>query len=559
MYRTTPRAAALAALLSLAACSEPAGPDFTVTVVPGIAAVDPGKTWQFAVIVTGIENDNVRWAVQEAGGGTITSGGLYTAPATAGTFHVVATSVVDRSRQGTATVQVGSSAVCTLESPQPSALPASQVLALGAHAVGETVTFDVPAGTGSVTILQQGTEQLAARQVTWQGTVVDNTVIPLTVSVNGTLFFDDNVVPPDDPASWGSPDGIGAIYSFIPSPWTGAMTVPNTSNMLEHVAATGGVPSGTWSVVVNDYAEECRVIGSPTCVVGDGTTTYPPGRYDLQVLLKPGAVAPAGAMDVDLYLVTNRYTAATAGADPSMTRMRQTLAAYLARAGITLGTVRFVDTSAEVKARFAAGVDIDDLGVCGEVATVLRLSGPGNAMSLFLVNSLTSQQGGYTVVGQDGTIPGPASVGGTVASGALVSLANLTYTSGPTACQGAIDLAGCGADVTAYIGAHETGHFLGLYHVTESFGTLFDPVKDTPICTCPACAPASQQANCFTGTITPGTYEVDNADCTRNLVDPASTCGGGDNLMFWLVDYLRSSGTLSAQQASIMRASPLVR
>src|SRR5512147_2747318 len=100
MYRTTPRAAALAALLSLAACSDPAGPDFTVTVVPGIAAVDPGKTWQFAVIVTGIENDTVRWAVQEDGGGTITAGGLYTAPATAGTFHVVATSVVDRSRQG---------------------------------------------------------------------------------------------------------------------------------------------------------------------------------------------------------------------------------------------------------------------------------------------------------------------------------------------------------------------------------------------------------------------------------------------------------------------------
>jgi hypothetical protein len=180
-------------------------------------------------------------------------------------------------------------------------------------------------------------------------------------------------------------------------------------------------------------------------------------------------------------------------------------------------------------------------------------------MSLFLVNSLNSQQGGYTVVGQDGTIPGPASVGGTVASGALVSIANLTYTVSPTACQGAVDLAGCGADLTAYIGAHETGHFLGLYHVTESFGTLFDPVKDTPVCACAACAPASQRANCFAGAVTSSTYEVDNADCTRNLTDPTSTCGGGDNLMFWLVDQVRSTGTLSAEQASIMRASPLVR
>ena len=107
----------------------------------------------------------------------------------------------------------------------------------------------------------------------------------------------------------------------------------------------------------------------------------------------------------------------------------------------------FVDADAAVKARYASGVDVDDLTPCGEVATVLRLAPPGNAMTLFLVNSLNSQQGGYTVVGQDGTIPGPASVGGTVASGALVSIANLTFTSSPTACQGAINLSGCGADL----------------------------------------------------------------------------------------------------------------
>ena len=225
--------------------------------------------------------------------------------------------------------------------------------------------------------------------------------------------------------------------------------------------------------------------------------------------------------------------------------MRETLATYLARAGITLGAVTFVDADADVKARYASGVDVDDLTPCGEVATVLRLAAPGNAMSLFLVNSLTSSQGGYTVVGQDGTIPGPASVGGTVASGALVSIANLTFTSTPTSCQGAIDLKACGADLTAYIGAHETGHYLGLYHVTEGSGTLFDPVKDTPICELSVCAP--------------GQADVVNSECTKQLVDPASTCGGGDNLMFWLVDQVLSTGTISAQQASIARANPAVR
>jgi hypothetical protein len=242
-----------------------------------------------------------------------------------------------------------------------------------------------------------------------------------------------------------------------------------------------------------------------------------------------------------------------------MTRMRQTLAAYLARAGLTLGTVAFVDVPAAEKARYASGVNVDDLTPCGEVATVLRLAGPGNAMNLFLVNSLNSQQGGYTVVGQDGTIPGPASVGGTVASGALVSIADLTFTTSPTACQGDVSLSACGADQTAYIGAHEAGHFLGLYHVTESVGTLFDPVKDTPTCLCSDCAPTSQRASCYAGSFTSSTYEVVNSDCVKDLIDPASTCGGGDNLMFWLVSQTLSTGTLSAQQASIIRASPAVR
>jgi hypothetical protein len=65
--------------------------------------------------------------------------------------------------------------------------------------------------------------------------------------------------------------------------------------------------------------------------------------------------------------------------------------------------------------------------------------------------------------------------------------------------------------------------------------------------------------NCYTGSFTASTYEVDNADCVKNLIDPASTCGGGDNLMFWLVDLALSSGTLSTQQASIVRANPVVR
>ena len=58
---------------------------------------------------------------------------------------------------------------------------------------------------------------------------------------------------------------------------------------------------------------------------------------------------------------------------------------------------------------------------------------------------------------------------------------------------------------------HEMGHFLGLFHPSESAGTLFDPIPDTPQC------PLSQNSN-------------NDSKLT------AEECGpqfGADNLMFW--------------------------
>jgi len=536
MRRTPSRFAAVAALLSLSAACGGGAPAITVTVSPASPFVGVGQTQQFTATVAGATDQSVTWTVIEDPGGTISAGGLYTAPMLPGSFHVVATSVADGARRGTATVSVLPPPACTLEAPQPSALPA-QVIELGVHTVGEAVTFQVPAATGSVTLLQQGTELLAAQSITLNGTLYPNSVVPATIHVNGTLFYDQNTAPPADPATWGTANGIGSMYFELPSPWTGTVTVPNTSNALEYVAANGGVPAGTWSVQVFDYASGCV---KPSCAIGDGSTSYPPGKYDLKALLKPGPVPATGTLDVTFYLVTDRFTKATAEADGSMARMRQTLGAYFAHAGVALGTATFVDVPAEVKARYANGVNVDGTPPCDDVAAVLRMASPGNAMNLFLVNSLFSTQGGgYTFVGLDGTVPGPSSVGGTVASGALVSIANLAR---PISCPPGIDLLGCGADFTAYVAAHEAGHFMGLYHVTEQDGALFDPVKDTPTCPLASCAP--------------GKTEVVVADCLKY---PTTACGGGDNLMFWLLSRALSTGALSSQQSSIMRANPLVR
>jgi hypothetical protein len=121
-------------------------------------------------------------------------------------------------------------------------------------------------------------------------------------------------------------------------------------------------------------------------------------------------------------------------------------------------------------------------------------------------------------------------------------------------------LATCGADITAAIVAHEAGHFLGLYHTTEGIGTIVDPIGDTATCLCPLCKPAGAPEQCQgLGQNDPqvaSPYPMMVTDCLA----PAGSvpeCGGGDNLMFWLLDQ-DSKGLLTAGQAAVMRASPLV-
>lgn len=87
----------------------------TVTVIPGIGVtVSPpqvtlsvGTTQTFTATVTGTAVPTVTWSVLEgSSGGSVTAGGVYTAPTKTGTYHVVATSTADTSRKGTATVTV---------------------------------------------------------------------------------------------------------------------------------------------------------------------------------------------------------------------------------------------------------------------------------------------------------------------------------------------------------------------------------------------------------------------------------------------------------------------
>jgi len=85
-----------------------------VTVAPASVELPAGKTQQFTATVTGPSNTSVTWSVAGILGGnstvgTISSSGLYTAPATVSastTVTIAATSVADSSAFGTASVRI---------------------------------------------------------------------------------------------------------------------------------------------------------------------------------------------------------------------------------------------------------------------------------------------------------------------------------------------------------------------------------------------------------------------------------------------------------------------
>jgi hypothetical protein len=77
-----------------------------VSVTPPQASLFTGRQQQFSALVAGTDNTAVNWSVAPANGGSITSTGIYTAPGTAGTFQVIATSVEDNRKAGSSQVSV---------------------------------------------------------------------------------------------------------------------------------------------------------------------------------------------------------------------------------------------------------------------------------------------------------------------------------------------------------------------------------------------------------------------------------------------------------------------
>ena len=98
-----------------------------------------GASFTFAASVTGTATTSIAWSVAEgSAGGTIGVSGLYTAPATPGQYHVVATSTADPSAFGIVAVPVHSARLVPGADGQPTVVDLAYFMAAMGSRVGES-------------------------------------------------------------------------------------------------------------------------------------------------------------------------------------------------------------------------------------------------------------------------------------------------------------------------------------------------------------------------------------------------------------------------------------
>jgi Glycosyl hydrolases family 39 len=225
----------------------------TIAITPTSASINTGTTKQFVATVTGSTNTGVKWLVDGVLGGsstsgTITTGGLYTAPSTAGTHTVSVTANVDPTQSASATV--------TVTTPTPIAISISPT---------------------SATVVGTQTKQFIS-------TVTGTTNIGVQWYVDGILGGSDNV------------GNISTAGMYLAPNLSGTHTVTIVSNADTTKSATAAVTvTGTIWVQLMPY-DACPVVGGTqqfTATVA-GTTNQ---NVNWQVDGKTGGSSQVGTIN----------------------------------------------------------------------------------------------------------------------------------------------------------------------------------------------------------------------------------------------------------------------
>lgn len=272
----------------------------TVSVTPPTVSLFDSQTQQFTATIGNSSNPAVTWSISPAGVGSISAGGLYTAPssiAVTQTVSVIATSVADNSKSGSATVTL-SSPVAPAISQQPHDLavmagqPATftvaatggglfyqwQSKAPGAGSFANISGATSPVYTVSSATLAQSGTQFRCVATNSQGTATSNAAV-LTVVAPGIKFVTSTTL-------------LTLRNNF--SGWVGMNIVvgptPLILNSLGRMVAPGN--TGTHTVKIVDDTTGLDVPGASVQVVTAGATagTFAYGALQTPIVLSAGGV-----------------------------------------------------------------------------------------------------------------------------------------------------------------------------------------------------------------------------------------------------------------------------
>ncbi len=175
----------------------------------------------------------------------------------------------------------------------------------------------------------------------------------------------------------------------------------------------------------------------------------------------------SGTIDLNLWLSgAGDWTSANAATDSELQDILDDVAAVYAQLGIEIGQVTYTDI--DPIWRVIETVEGSDSDLSQLFA--LSADAPLNAINLFFIDEVVQGGGDFSVLlGIAGGIPGPVMRQGTPHSGVAIAVdqhyvGRFTIPIAPTI-------------------AHETGHYLGLFHTTENYEdrdlALHDPIDDT--------------------------------------------------------------------------------
>ncbi len=257
-----------------------------VSILPANQTLATAGSLVFSARVTGTTgNTGVTWSVEGGdANGTISSAGVYTAPTTAGTYTVIATSVADGTKKATATVTVQAVGVKT--TPETDTIDQGDTLALSATVMGtstQAVIWSVEGGNANGTITSSGVYTAPHKAGTY--TVVATSVADGSKKATATLTVRD----------------VAVAIAQGPQTIASASTLPLTAT----VTGTTGNKAVTWSI-------EANATGTKGSITSAGVYTAPPaaGAYNI-IATSVTDTTKTATIKVTVAAVTVKATPAT--------------------------------------------------------------------------------------------------------------------------------------------------------------------------------------------------------------------------------------------------------